>query len=82
MSSCCNIFVIANFFVSLELVFLVTVFVGQFVTEVNMIVITISIIQMVLTIWELFAICQKEDISLIVLSALKWIWIAAFVMLM
>ena len=47
-----------------------------------MIIVTIAVIQMILTIWELFAVIQKEDISLIVLTSIRAIWIAAFMMLL
>ena len=82
MPFCCNCFVIANTFTFLELVLLITVLVVQFINELNMIIVTIAVIQMILTIWELFAVIQKEDISLIVLTSIRAIWIAAFMMLL
>ena len=82
MSLCCNCFVIANTFTFLELVLLIAVLVVQIINELNMIIVTIAVIQMILTIWELFAVIQKEDISLIVLTSIRVIWIAAFMMLL
>ena len=82
MSTCCNSFVFANVFTFLELVLLIAVLVFQIINELNMIIVTIAVIQMILTIWELFAVIQKEDISLIVLTSIRAIWIAAFMMLL
>ena len=82
MPFCCNCFVIANTFTFLELVLLIAVLVFQIINELNMIIVTIAVIQMILTIWELFAVIQKEDISLIVLTSIRAIWIAAFMMLL